>query len=750
MNIIGRDEGNIIAPYTSLGRREAEGLMFVSLHMASLASGALIIGYHQDVNLVAHILSMVGTYVPVTFWDKMATIVYDLLWKGRYTVQDEWKGDQADKYPTYDVWKESFVSRCIREEIEPYSGRGLYSTLLPEDMNWSMGKTSIRNGILVSGMLESRTTSGSNASVGVNIYRTYGPDMTVEWLNASYRMLNQYLIYRGITLGFPHILMTEKQAYEVNMIKQGIYNRKDLNMDVDTIPDPVIRIRMEAAISQELDNIREAISVIVMNPKDRDISLYIRGTVEDTLTLSSREKDLYLYKNPLDNLPVISRNDEEIVIQAQGAAINMDLYSGSIQLRLQGRSESIYLSMGIFPRVRFTLITKEIQASRELYLKTPIDREYTIPNQLKMMIESGARGNATNAIQISGIFGQISYMGGRIPRMLSTSQSASIAGLDQDDQLFKESTGPRSMPCFSFGENTPVSKGMIPESYLEGLGPESYMSAHVASRENLTSNTDLTPMTGYFMRRLRTFIENNKVDRIDGKQVVTNERGIVVMWDYILDPSKTFNIDRNSTFVDLGYERLHIKQATSTRAIYVRIPLLDTLDDYLSLDNRLQALLRTINGIDIYLICEDSLDIMYPDYYEYLVSVVTKDKKHLFVLSNVPTNWIFSLTEYMDGILVIPITSYVDTDKIQELVGTLNMTYTPNVSAKIDIARSSINAPSYKVQSGTPIPISTLYQMLTMGTEFAQYPYVIKPTKEFEEGYSLLESLILNGDIHQL
>jgi hypothetical protein len=78
-------------------------------------------------------------------------------------------------------------------------------------MSWQMGNARVQNGILLSGTLNKDHFSGTGSSIGMVMYHTYGPRICVDWLNVSYRMLNRYLIIRGITLGFSHLVLTPAQ-----------------------------------------------------------------------------------------------------------------------------------------------------------------------------------------------------------------------------------------------------------------------------------------------------------------------------------------------------------------------------------------------------------------------------------------------------------------------------------------------------------------------------------------------------------
>lgn len=819
------DEGNAIFPYTPLGHREVKELMFVEYHMASLASSSLLVGYHQDVNLSAHIMTMEGTFVPVAVWDEMSRISYEVRWSSKYT--------------SYEEWRQQFEQRIQAVGIELYSGRSLYSTLLPEDMEWSMNGARIVRGILIRGLLESKTTSGASSSIGMVMYRTYGSKETVSWLNGSYRMLNLYLIQKGITLGFPHLLLTKEQQREISSIKRSVDTREDLQVDTDSISDPVLRARTESEISQELSNARETVSVEVMNPQDINLALTIKGKVIGEIVLYRRNYGVLpncnttgvcITRDPMNNMPpgtVITPVNTQIVDQFLGnttqsqddlsatiiplvervsipvgntnvnitndeefnvlSSINIDLYSGSItwnhgQWSLNEGDPYVW-SMGLFPRIEVTLITKEIQGDNTFYIRTAINRAYVMPNPLRIMIESGARGNATNAIQIAGIIGQQSFGGGRIPRMLDSSQTSRTALIDARSPNFTSNTGPRSMPCYSFGENTPVSRGFIPESYMEGMPSDRYMSAHVASRENLTSNTDLTPRTGYFERRVRTFTENLRISRLDGRTVVTNERGVVVMWDYLLDPSRVFSVGRGTTFVDIDFELRNIKSFkqgsyNKNKVIYLYVPYKEKMQGYLRIDQRIQQILTMpdIIGVDVMIVCDPQIEFKHPEFYEYLhdllpasitqeqekiiegsKSTSTRKPSDINVFSLSPSfsesqrvSYFLSMSEY-NNVIVIPIEGQtLDRETLRSL---LNTNLPQGTSAAINASTPSIYGISYPTKQKSIIPLHTLYSMFTFGTDFMRLPFVIKPSNQaysMIQEHSLLETLVLSGNIYSL
>lgn len=787
-------------------------------------------------------MTMDSTLLNPHTWHKFARMSYNFL---KDTIH---KG----KYPTYEDWLKVFNDKCNKEDINVFSGRALYSTLLPENFNWKMKSCEVKNGILISGNLESKTISGDSSSLGMVMYRVYGSHTCIEWLNASYNMLNEYLIYRGLTLGFPHVELSPSQQKQVDQYIENYKKRKDLLMDVDTIEDDVLRARKEIEITQELNNVRESIAVIVMKPNDPNITLNFKGKVKNVVTLSIKkykvldnseilgtivplddnesieeteeinteevddeeegpedegpedeeegttnpddmfyddeefEKEYAKYmkqqeamekmeekiakkeekkinkKILIDNNVAYINNEPDLpdwgewyndddgndVYEFEGSdennegEIDIDLYRGIIKYTYNEKTYNIPMSIAYRIQCKITITVLDKEEEKEVEID--VDREYKIPNQLLMMIESGARGNATNAIQISGIIGQQSYENGRIPRMIG-STSINVDG--------NKYSGARSLPCYVPGENSPDSRGFISESYVQGMKPDGYFQIHVASRENLTSNQDLTPQTGYFSRRVRTFTENLQIKKVEGKLAVVNERDIIVMMDYIFDPSRMFKYNNIQTFVDMNYEIDNIRKQFTNTATYISIPFLSKMSNYIKYDDVLRETIN-LNTDNIVLAVDPRIYTTYPDYYKYLKNELPRElNRNNIIVVTIPSNiserkqkyWYMALTNY-DSITVVPIFSSGD-------VGRSFVNKHPienDVSAYIDIITAGINRVSYGTKPGNELSRNVIYHILKNGSDFENYPMVIRSNKrtyDLLDQYTLFEALILTGKV---
>jgi len=655
-----------------------------------MASSTLIVGYHQDVCLAAHMMSFYGCYMDQYMWEDLAREVYNLMWK------DPVVGPAL----TWDQWLRDHEDRCKKVGIDLYSGRSLYSTMLPSTMQWNGTRTmAIENGILRLGphdALDASKLSKSSGSIGMVMYSTYQPEVTVSWLNASYHMLNRYLAKVGITLAFPHLLLSDVQNRDIAAIKRTVNTRLDLQDAGDNIHDSVLKTRHETRILQELNNARETVAVMVMRPRDPSIATRVRGPVSGILSLTHRAADV-----PEVRMEI-----------SKGSRIDADFYHGSITLHAEG-SPSITWSMGDYPDVSFDIeVSDGIRKSIE-----SVSRTWSIDlYPLRMMTESGARGNTTNAIQIAGIIGQQSYKGQRIPRLMGYGEAKGTRGI-------------RSFPTVPFGSNTPESRGFISNSYLQGMTPTEYGAAQQAARENLVSNVSLTPETGYFERRAKTFTENLKISLVDGKRVVTNERDIVVMWDYLLDTSRVFNVGGVRTFVDIRFEmgrnRASIRH---TKAIFFRIDALSTLDAYIPVDQRLHEVSSDDNRKEHDVIVAYDTK-MQRDFVEYLYMLKNRGIINILVAQG----------------SVHPIDMYEYTLVVDATHGMPSMPSGTWTSA-INVSQPSISGPSYPSKKGEQISESILYQMMVYGSAIEAHPYVVRPSRTITTG-SLLERMILAGPI---
>uniref|UniRef100_A0A1B0CN45 DNA-directed RNA polymerase subunit n=2 Tax=Lutzomyia longipalpis TaxID=7200 RepID=A0A1B0CN45_LUTLO len=111
-------------------------------------------------------------------------------------------------------------------------------------------------------------------------------------------------------------------------------------------------------------------------------------------------------------------------------------------------------------------------------------------NNLQLMIQSGAKGSAVNAMQISCLLGQIELEGKRPPLMVSG----------------------KALPSFPFFETSPKSGGFIDGRFLTGIQPQDFFFHCMAGREGLIDTAVKTSRSGYLQRCLIKHLEGLNVN----------------------------------------------------------------------------------------------------------------------------------------------------------------------------------------------------------------------------------------------
>lgn len=131
-------------------------------------------------------------------------LVYDAI-TSSYMISNEKEIDEAFYYEIMDIITNGDDLISLNDRLEMYnvprrSGRGVYSMIFPEDLNYTRGSVSIRNGVLLEGTLTSADI-GPGGGVITEIVMKYGPDRTVQFITDASFMVLHYITERGLSVG---------------------------------------------------------------------------------------------------------------------------------------------------------------------------------------------------------------------------------------------------------------------------------------------------------------------------------------------------------------------------------------------------------------------------------------------------------------------------------------------------------------------------------------------------------------------
>ncbi|XP_068205698.1 DNA-directed RNA polymerase I subunit RPA1 [Palaemon carinicauda] len=146
--------------------------------------------------------------------------------------------------------------------------------------------------------------------------------------------------------------------------------------------------------------------------------------------------------------------------------------------------------------------TSRITARNEKLLLRP-----NLDNQMKMMVDTGAKGSKVNMNQMASLFGSVAVDGKRMP--------LSVTG--------------KSLPSFKSYDTDPCSGGYIPNRFMTGINPKSYFFLCIVGRDSLQHTAVKTANSGYVQRCLIKHLEGIHVDY---DMTVRNSDGLVLQFNY--------------------------------------------------------------------------------------------------------------------------------------------------------------------------------------------------------------------------
>jgi len=127
--------------------------------------------------------------------------------------------------------------------------------------------------------------------------------------------------------------------------------------------------------------------------------------------------------------------------------------------------------------------------------------------QIKIMVDSGARGNITQLTQMAALVGQQALRGKRI---------------------VKGYRG-RTLSCFRRGDLGAEAHGFIKNSFKKGLDPKEFFFHQITGRDGLMDTALRTPKSGYLYRRLANALQDI---RVEYDSTVRDGTGKIIQFTY--------------------------------------------------------------------------------------------------------------------------------------------------------------------------------------------------------------------------
>ncbi len=249
------DEMNLHIPQTEEARAEAKILMQVQTQLISPRYGLSIMGAIQG--------AVTGNYI----------LSKKLKLKREDAIQ------MLYSIGVYDVSRLS-----NKQEL---CGRDLYSTILPENFNFT-GKSKegdqvkIKNGYVIQGTIDSKTIGGGGSGVMLrSLHKKYGADKTVDMIAKIFRLGLETLLRHGFTTAIsdtdllPEISekvekTIQESEKEVQELIQQYYEKK-----LEVFPGKTMKETLELKILEKLNKSRNIVGELVIASMNKNVPIII-------------------------------------------------------------------------------------------------------------------------------------------------------------------------------------------------------------------------------------------------------------------------------------------------------------------------------------------------------------------------------------------------------------------------------------------------------------------------------------------
>ena len=175
----------------------------------------------------------------------------------------------------------SFINKEKIDKNKTYTGIELFSKIIPNGINRLVKSGDkvifeIRNGEIITGILDDKSLSDARNSIVHYIWDKYGADETQKFIDDSQRIILNYLMLQGQTVGFKDIVADKKMEKIFNtMTKQKILEVKSKITQYENDIDKISADIIEDDIQAELASFGPDIGASLMQKLDNSNFFYV-------------------------------------------------------------------------------------------------------------------------------------------------------------------------------------------------------------------------------------------------------------------------------------------------------------------------------------------------------------------------------------------------------------------------------------------------------------------------------------------
>ena len=229
-------EMNIHLPQSIQTKIELEEVADVKWQIITPSRSTTIIGLKQDGLLGAY--NLTSPHIRID-WKNAMNII-------SYTSIDDFSALKKDKI---------------------YTGHELFSLIVPSRINLNKGGIEIKNGKLIKGYLGKDTLGdGRKNAIHQLVWDEYDADETLGFLNNSLRLINNFNLDNGFTIGIGDMELTNSVAEQIGNIMSTMDNKVNFMItEIENKPNMMTHKVFEDRLFAEVNNIREDVAKLLIN-----------------------------------------------------------------------------------------------------------------------------------------------------------------------------------------------------------------------------------------------------------------------------------------------------------------------------------------------------------------------------------------------------------------------------------------------------------------------------------------------------
>jgi len=290
------DEMNIFLSQSLQTQIELEEIADVKRQIITPSTSRTVIGIVQD--------GLLGAY-------NLTTPTMRIDWRNAMNIMSY---TSIDDFATFKKDKE-------------YTGHEMYTMIIPPNINVDKGGVKIKNGVFESGKLTDEFLGAFKKNNLIQlVWDEYGPEETKQFIDNTQRLINNFNLYNGFTVGYGDIDIKEDVTKKINdMIATKEQKVNHMITEIENNPDLMERNVFEFQMFSELNIIRDDVSKLIMEnlKPDNNCKIMISsgskggptnmGQMSGCVGLQAFEGKLIPMKYNRRTLPYFHENDDRAV-----------------------------------------------------------------------------------------------------------------------------------------------------------------------------------------------------------------------------------------------------------------------------------------------------------------------------------------------------------------------------------------------------------------------------------------------------